>query len=63
VILLAFDGSPGNTIKAKFWSLHCFRLDLKCLAEASLVAIDFEKLSSLRCMSMDVGGIVTLEKI
>jgi hypothetical protein len=24
-MLLAFDGSPGNTIEAKFWSLHCFR--------------------------------------
>jgi hypothetical protein len=24
-MLLAFDGYPGNTLKAKFWSLHCFR--------------------------------------
>jgi hypothetical protein len=24
-MLAAFDGSPGNTIEAKFWSLHCFR--------------------------------------
>jgi hypothetical protein len=24
-MLLAFDGSPGNTLEAKFWSLHCFR--------------------------------------
>jgi hypothetical protein len=24
-MLLAFDGTPGNTIGSKFWSLHCFR--------------------------------------
>jgi hypothetical protein len=24
-MLLAFDGSPGNTVAAKFWYLHCFR--------------------------------------
>jgi hypothetical protein len=24
-MLAAFDGSPGNTIEAKLWSLHCFR--------------------------------------
>jgi hypothetical protein len=24
-MLAAFDGTPGNTIEAKFWSLHCFR--------------------------------------
>jgi hypothetical protein len=23
--LLPFDGSPGNSIEAKFWSLHCYR--------------------------------------
>jgi hypothetical protein len=23
-ILRAFDGSPGNTLQAKFWSLHCY---------------------------------------
>ena len=24
-MLAAFDATPGNTIEAKFWSLHCFR--------------------------------------
>ena len=24
-MLQAFDETPGNTIEAKFWSLHCFR--------------------------------------
>jgi hypothetical protein len=24
-MLCAFDGTPGNTIESKFWSLHCFR--------------------------------------
>jgi hypothetical protein len=24
-MLTAFDGTPGNTIESKFWSLHCFR--------------------------------------
>ena len=24
-MLRAFDKTPGNTIEAKFWSLHCFR--------------------------------------
>jgi hypothetical protein len=24
-MLAAFDGTPGNTIETKFWSLHCFR--------------------------------------
>jgi hypothetical protein len=24
-MLAAFDGTPGNTLEAKFWSLHCFR--------------------------------------
>ena len=23
--LVAFDGSPGNSIREKFWSLHCYR--------------------------------------
>ena len=23
--LMAFDGSPGNTLESKFWSLHCYR--------------------------------------
>jgi hypothetical protein len=24
-MLAAFDGSPGNSLETKFWSLHCFR--------------------------------------
>jgi hypothetical protein len=24
-MLAAFDDTPGNTMEAKFWSLHCFR--------------------------------------
>jgi hypothetical protein len=24
-MLAAFDGTPGNAMEAKFWSLHCFR--------------------------------------
>ena len=24
-MLVAFDETPGNTIKTQFWSLHCFR--------------------------------------
>jgi hypothetical protein len=58
-MLAAFDGTPGNTIEAKFWSLHCFRRGLgrKCPVVGSLAFIGSGKPSSLRFMSMVVGAV------
>jgi integrase len=57
-LLLAFDGTPGNTIEAKFWSLHCFRRGARSQVSrgGNLGAIISRKRIKPKSTSMADGG-------